>query len=125
MAMPGVEVREGYELWRPNREKAETKAMKAVVTFVLLASAALLLIIALGGWQRLEGPGVGVITILWAALYIFFAFLVFARWQRGVLPLCAALSVIMIIFAAVSAGGWFGRDKPGLDNPAIPADIIG
>jgi hypothetical protein len=125
MAMPGVEVREGYELWRPNREKASSKSMKAIVTFVLLASAALLLIIALGGWQRLEGPGVGVITVLWAALYIFFAFLVFARWQRGVLPLCAALSVIMIIFAAVSAGGWFARDKTGLDNPAIPADLIG
>jgi presenilin-like A22 family membrane protease len=125
MAMPGVEVREGYELWRPNREKAETKAMKAVVTFVLLASAALLLIIALGGWKRLEGPGVGVITIIWALLYIFFAFAVFARWQRGVLPLAAALSVIMIIFAAVSAGGWFARDKPGLDNPALPADLLG
>src|SRR5690349_16831276 len=107
MPMPGQEVREGYELWRPNRAKAETKAMKAIVTFVLLASAALLLIIALGGWQRLEGPGVGAITIMWAGLYIFFAYVVFFKWQRGVLPLAAALSVIMIIFAAVSASGWF------------------
>jgi hypothetical protein len=125
MAMPGVEVREGYELWRPNREKAECKAMKALVTFVLLASAALLLIVALGGWKRLEGPGVGAVTIIWALLYVFFAFVVMARWQRGVLPLSAALAVIMIIFAAVSAGGWFARDKPGLDNPAIPADLLG
>ena len=125
MAMPGTEIREGYELWRPNREKAETQVMKAFVTLVLLISAALLLIITLGGWERLQGPDVGGVTILWAGLYIFFAVMVFFRWQRGVLPLCAALGVIMIIFASISAEGWFARDKDGLDSPVIPEDILG
>ncbi len=30
--------------------------MKAVVAFVLLVSAALLIIITVGGWERLQGP---------------------------------------------------------------------
>ena len=37
----------------------------------------------------------------------------------------AALSVLMIIFAAVAAGGWFARDKSGLDSPALPEDLLG
>jgi hypothetical protein len=123
--MPQVlEAREGYELWRPNREKPEAKTTKAIVSFVLLLSAALLVIITLGGWERLQSTTVGVMTIGWALLYVLFAVLV-ARWNRGVLPVAAALSVIMVIFAAVSAGGWFARDKPGLDSPALPEDLLG
>jgi hypothetical protein len=123
--MQVAEVREGYELWRPNREKAESKVMKLVVAIVLLASAALLLIITLGGWERLQSAGVGIITVAWAALYIYFAFAVFFRWQRGVLPLAAVFGVIMIIFAAVAAPGWFARDKDGLASPALPEDLLG
>ena len=58
-AMEATQVRQGYELWRPNREKAESKTMKAVIAFVLLVSAALLVIITVGGWERLLGPSVG------------------------------------------------------------------
>ena len=119
-----LQVRDGYELWHPNREKAESKTTKAIVAFVLLISAALLVIITLGGWERLQSTTVGVMTIAWAALYVLFAFLVM-RWNRGVLPVAAALAVIMIIFAAVAAGGWFARDKPGLDSPALPEDLLG
>lgn len=119
------EVREGYELWRPNREKAESKTTKAFVSFVLLVSAALLVVITLGGWERLQGADVGGITIVWAGLYVMFAFLVATRWQRGVLPLAAALAVIMVIFAAIAAGGWFARDKAGLDSPIIPEELLG
>ena len=43
------EARPGYELWRPNREKAENKTMKALVALVFLISAGLLVIITLGG----------------------------------------------------------------------------
>ena len=122
--MEATSIRPGYELWRPNREKSESKATKVLVAIVLIASAALLLIITLGGWERLQGASVGAITIAWAALYILFAFLVL-RWQRGVLPVAAALAVLMLIFAAVSAPGWFSRDKEGLDSPAIPEELIG
>lgn len=123
--MPQVlEAREGYELWRPNREKPESKTTKAIVSFVLLISAALLVIITIGGWDRLQSSTVGIMTLGWALLYVVFAFLVM-RWNRGVLPVTAALAVIMIIFAAVAAGGWFARDKPGLESPMLPEDLLG
>ena len=48
-------VRPGYELWRPNRQKAEAKSAKALVVFLLLVSAALCAVITIGGWERLEG----------------------------------------------------------------------
>jgi lysylphosphatidylglycerol synthetase-like protein (DUF2156 family) len=117
-------VRPGYELWRPNREKAETKTTKAIVSFVLLVSAALLVIITIGGWSRLEGASVGIATLIWAGLYVLFAFLV-ARWNRGVLPVASALAIILAIFAAVAAPAWFARDKPGLSGPALPDDLLG
>ena len=122
--MEQTAVRQGYELWRPNREKAESKTMKAVIAFVLLISAALVIIITIGGWDRLQGPSVGVMSLIWAAIYILFAFLVM-RWNRGVLPVAAALAVILAIFAAIAAPDWFARDKPGLTSPALPEDLLG
>jgi uncharacterized membrane protein SirB2 len=124
MAALAGEVREGYELWRPNREKAETKMTKALVALVLLISAGLLLLITIGGWQRLEGASVAVMSLLWAIIYIVFALLV-SRWNRGILPVASALAVILAIFALVAAPGWFARSKPGLDPPALPDDLVG
>lgn len=118
------EARPGYELWRPNREKSGSKTTKALVAFVLIASAVLLTIVTLGGWERLQSPGIGAATIGWAALYVLFALLVM-RWNRGILPVAAALAIIMIIFAAVAAPGWFERAKDGLNSPALPEDILG
>ena len=116
--------RPGYELWRPNREKPESKTMKALVAFVLLISAGLLVVITLGGWERLQSGSVAMMSLLWAGLYVLFAFLV-ARWNRGVLPVAAALAVILAIFALISAPDWFARSKEGLDSPALPEDLIG
>jgi hypothetical protein len=116
--------RPGYELWRPNREKAESKTMKAVVALVFLISAGLLVLVTLGGWKRLESSGVGAMTLAWAGLYVVFALLVL-RWNRGVLPVAAALAIIMAIFAAIAAPHWFARDKPGLSSPALSEDLLG
>ena len=52
------------------------------------------------------------------------AFLVM-RWNRGVLPLAAALAIVLLIFAAVSGPAWFDRDKAGLTDPALDEDILG
>ena len=117
-------VRPGYEVWRPNREKAETKTTKAIVSFVLLVSAGLLVVITVGGWTRLEGTSVAIMTLLWAGLYVLFAMLV-ARWNRGILPVASALAIILAIFAAVAAPGWFARSKTGLSPPPLPDDLIG
>ena len=122
--MGDIEAREGYELWRPNRAKAETKTTKALVAFVLLVSAALLIIITLGGWEHLQGTSVAAMTLIYAALYILFAFLV-ARWNRGVLPVSAALAIILAIFAVIAGPAWFDRAKDGLDSPALPEDLLG
>ena len=98
--------------------------MKAVVAFVLLVSAGLLLVITIGGWERLLGTSVAVMTIVWAGLYVLFAFLVM-RWSRGILPVAAALAIILAIFAAIAAPDWFARSKDGLDSPALPEDLLG
>lgn len=118
------EARPGYELWRPNREKPGSKTTKAVVAFVLIVSAALLAIVTIGGWERLQSSSVGAATVIWAGLYVLFALLVL-NWNRGVLPVAASLAVIMTIFALVAAPGWFERAKDGLNSPLLPEDLLG
>jgi len=98
--------------------------MKAVIAFVLLVSAGLLVIITIGGWDRLLGTSVAAMTLFWAALYVVFALLVM-RWSRGILPVTAALAIILAIFAGIAAPEWFARAKDGLDSPALPEDLIG
>src|SRR3954471_10721228 len=120
--MEAGSIRPGYELWRPNREKPEAKSARALVVFLLLVSAGIAFVIIIGGWTRLEG--VKPLSILYAGLYVLFAFLV-ARWNRGVLPVASALAIILAIFAAVAAPEWFARDKTGLSGPALPSDFLG
>jgi len=115
-------IRPGYELWRPNREKAESKSARALVVFLLLVTAALTLVIIIGGWSRLEGGKV--FALLYVALFVLFAYLV-ARWSRGVLPVISALAIILAIFAGIAAPAWFDRSKPGLSGPALPDDLLG
>ncbi|MEK6277630.1 MAG: hypothetical protein AABM29_06430 [Actinomycetota bacterium] len=119
------EVRPGYELWRPNREKAESKTTKFIVVILLLATAGLCFLITIGGFSLLEGgAGMGIACLLYVALYVLFAFFV-ARWQRGVLPVAAAFSILLLIFAAIAAPSWFARDKAGFDDPLFPEPLIG
>ncbi len=122
--MEATTVRDGYELWRPNREKPESQMTKALIVLVLLISAALILIVTIGGWERLQGFGVAVMSIVYALLFLLFAYLV-SRWSRGILPVAAALAIILAIFAAVAAPGWFARAKTGLDSPLLPEDLLG
>ncbi len=119
------EVRPGYELWRPNREKAESITTKFVIVFLMLATAVIAGVVTVTGFSLLVGGGgMGLICFVYAALYAFFAFLV-ARWSRGILPLAAALSMILAIFCAVGADSWFARDKAGFDSALIPVPLIG
>ena len=107
---------------RPNRRKASSKATKAIVALLLVVSAAIVLIITVGGWGTLEGAIP--LQIAYILLYVGMAFLVM-RWNRGVLPLAAALAIVMLIFAAVAGPAWFDRDKPGLTDPTLDEDILG
>lgn len=119
------EVRPGYELWRPNREKAASVTTKLVIVLLLLATAALAAVITIGGWSLMDGGGgMGLVCAIYAILYAFFAFLV-ARWSRGILPVAAALSMILAIFCAVGANSWFARDKDGFDEALLPSSLLG
>lgn len=122
--MEATQVRPGYELWRPNREKASSKSMKAIVALVLLVSAALVIIITLGGWERLQSSSVAFMSLVYAGLYVLFAILIM-NWNRGLLPVSASLAIILAIFAAIAAPAWFDRSKDGLDSPALPEDLLG
>jgi lysylphosphatidylglycerol synthetase-like protein (DUF2156 family) len=125
VAMAVGEVRPGYELWRPNREKAGSATTRFVIALLLLATALLAALITICGWSLLKGGGsMGIVCAIYAILYAFFAFLVF-RWNRGILPLAAALSTILAIFCAVGADSWFAREKSGFDEALLPSSVIG
>ena len=87
----------------PNREKAESKAVRAAVVLLLLASIVLLTIVTIAGWDFLQGAKV--LQALWIVVYGVLTYMV-VRWSRGVLPLIAALAMILLIFAAISTPGW-------------------
>ena len=119
------EVRPGYELWRPNREKAESVTTKVVLVILLAATSIIAVIVAISGFSLMSGgTGMAIVTLIYGLLYAFFAFLV-ARWNRGILPVAAALSMILAIFCAVGANSWFARDKAGFDEALIPVPLIG
>jgi hypothetical protein len=106
----------------PNRKKASSKVTRGIVFMLLIASAVLLAIITWGGWSTLEGAKP--LQVIYIALYLLLAFFVL-RWSRGVLPVSAALAIIMLIFAAVSAPQWFDRDKEGFANPTLDEGVLG
>jgi hypothetical protein len=106
MADPDVAVE------HPNRKKASSKATRLVIVVLLLATAILMIVISIGAWDVLVGA---------KALQLIYI----ARWSRGVLPLIAALAIVLFIFALVSVPGWFERDKEGFTDPAIASDVIG
>ncbi|HWP33853.1 MAG TPA: hypothetical protein VNL97_08920 [Solirubrobacterales bacterium] len=119
------EVRPGYELWRPNREKAGSITTKLVLVLLLAATAVIAALVTITGFSLLTGgSGMGVICLIFAVLYAFFAFLV-ARWNRGILPVAASLSTILAIFCATGAESWFARDKAGFEEALIPVPLIG
>lgn len=109
-------------LHHPNREKGGSKATKAGTILLLLASAALVAIITIGGWAALEGAQV--VSIFFIIVFLVMAFFV-ARWNRGILPLAAAFAILLLVFAAIAAPGWFDRDATGYEDPALPPGLIG
>jgi hypothetical protein len=98
---------------------------KFVLVVLLLATAVIAGIVAITGFSLMSGgSGMAVICLIFGLLYAFFAFLV-ARWNRGILPVAAALSMILAIFCAVGADSWFARDKSGFEHGLIPVTLVG
>ena len=106
----------------PNRERAASKLTRVVVVLLLLATAFLMIVISVGAWDVLVGAKA--LQVIYILLYVLIAFFV-ARWSRGVLPVAAALGMILMIFALVSVPGWFARAQDGFTDPAIPSNVVG
>jgi hypothetical protein len=107
----------------PNRHKPVVRSTRATVILLLLVTAALLLIITVSGWNVFESAVP--IQIAYIAIYLTLAFFA-GRWQRGVLPVGAALAVILTIFALVAGPSWFDREKAGFAAPDyLNAGLLG
>ena len=106
----------------PNREKAESKATRAIVVLLLLVSALLIFVVTAGGWSELQGAQI--VSIGYIVVYVVMAFFV-ARWNRGVLPVAAGLAILFAVVAAVAGPAWFERDKAGFDDPALDPGLLG
>jgi hypothetical protein len=116
MADPGVRIE------HPNRAKAASKLTRLIVVVLLLVTALMVTVVTVGGWDVLQGAKA--LQIAYILVYLVIAFFVL-RWSRGVLPLAAALAIVLLIFAAVSAPAWFDRDKSGFTDPTIDEGILG
>jgi hypothetical protein len=121
-ALPDRSEAPGVIVTHPNRDKAVVQGTRATVVLLLLVSAALVLIITVGGWSVLEGAKP--IQIGFIVVYLTLAFYA-ARWKPGVLPVSAALAVLLTIFALVAGPAWFNRDKAGFAQPTLNAGLLG
>ena len=106
----------------PNREKAESRATKAIVVTLLLVSAAVMTAVTVGGWHALQG--VKSLQIAYIVVYVVLAVQI-GRWRSGLLPVAAALAIVLLIFAAISGPQWFARDKNGFADPTLDESVLG
>jgi len=121
-AMHDEEPAGGVIITHPNRDKPAVQATRVTVILLFVVSAVMVLIVTIGGWKVLEGAKP--IQIAYVIVYLVLAFFA-ARWNRGVLPVGAALAVLLGIFALVAAPSWFARDKAGFEEPALNAGLLG
>jgi lysylphosphatidylglycerol synthetase-like protein (DUF2156 family) len=109
-------------LLHPNRDKGECKATKAVVVLLLVVSALLVAVVTFGGWSQLQGAQIVSFGII--VVYLVMAYVV-SRWNRGVLPVAAALAILLAVVAAVAGPSWFERDKAGFADPGLDPSFLG
>jgi hypothetical protein len=124
----------GYKVVYPNRSKATSKATKAIVVLILLVSVGLMLIVTIGGWSKLQG--LKPVNLAWCVVYVIIAFYI-ARWNRGLLPIAAALAILLLILAVIAGTGasgtsWFDRNHAGFASPqslfggkGLSPDVLG
>jgi hypothetical protein len=115
-------LRPGYTIAYPNRDKAASKATKTIVILLLLVSVALMLIVTIGGWSKLQG--LKLVNFVWCGVYVIMAIYI-ARWNRGLLPIAAALGILLLILSLIAGTGvagtsWFDRSHSGF----APAETI-
>jgi hypothetical protein len=127
-------LRPGYTLVFPAREKSASQAVKAIVVLILLISVGLMLIVTLGGWSKLQG--LKLVNFIWCLAYLAIAFYVW-RWNRGLLPIAAAMGILLLMASVIAGTGaagtsWFDRSHAGFAGArsifgpkGLPADVLG
>jgi hypothetical protein len=127
-------IRPGYAVIHPNRDKAICKLTKLIVVALLIASVVLMMVLTVGGWTKLQG--MKPVTFIWSAVYLIVAFYIL-RWNRGLLPIAAALAILLLIIAVIAAFGldgtsWFDRSHHGfaaagslLGGAGLSTDVLG
>jgi lysylphosphatidylglycerol synthetase-like protein (DUF2156 family) len=106
----------GYVVVYPNREKPTSKTTKAIVVLLMLVSVVLMLVVTVGGWSKLQG--MKPVNFIWCAAYLIMAFYIFTRWARGLLPITAALAILLLVMSVIAGTGaagtsWFDRNNAG------------
>ncbi len=117
-------VRPGYTVIHPNRDRAACQLTKLIVVAILLVSVALILVLTIGGWSKLQG--MKPVNFAWCAIDLVLAVYI-ARWARGLLPIAAGLAVLLLVIAAIAVLGadgtsWFARNSAGF---AAPRSLLG
>jgi hypothetical protein len=127
-------IRPGYAVIHPNRDKPIVKITKLVIVAILLVSVAMMLILTIGGWSKLQG--MKPVNFFWCFLYLVLGFYIL-RWSRGLLPIAAALAILLLIIAVIAAFGldgtsWFDRNNPTFAGPhslfggsGLTPDVLG
>jgi hypothetical protein len=118
----------GYAVVYPNREKAASKTAKAIVVLIMLISVALMLILIVGGWSKLQG--LKPVDFIWCAAYLIMAVYIAKRWARGLLPITAGLAMLLLIIVVIAGTGaagvsWFDRSNSGFASAGLPANFLG
>jgi hypothetical protein len=127
-------VRPGYAVIHPNRDKPIAKLTKLVIVAILVASVVLMMVLTIEGWSKLQG--MKPVNFIWAGLYLVVAFYI-SRWARGLLPIAAALAILLLIIAVIAAFGldgtsWFDRSNHGFGaahslfgGKGLSTDVLG
>ena len=108
-------LRPGYTVVHPNRDKRVCNLTRLLVAAILLLSIVLMLVVTIGGWTKLQG--MKPVNFIWCGIYLVMAVYVL-RWARGLLPIAAALAVLLIAIAAIAGLGvggtsWYDRGHAG------------
>jgi hypothetical protein len=112
----GKTVTPGHTVIYPNRDKPTSKTTKAIVVLIMLISVGLMLVVTVGGWSKLQG--MKPVNFVWCLAYLIIAFYIASRWSRGLLPIVAALAVLLLIMTLIAGTGaagtsWFDRNSFG------------
>lgn len=113
--------REDMVIEHPNREKASSKTTRILVVVLMVASAILMLIVQIGGWN--VNSGMAFLSFLMIGLYFLLAFFI-ARWSKGMLPVAAGIAAVAMANALVALPSWSDRNAEGFTIDTMDPGLL-